>query len=138
MTNDEIMTKLEIRRTRLKPSDQLGSPRGAPLFLRLSSFVIRASFVIRHSGFVIRHSVFLGLVLSAILFPLHTHAHIGSPNVFYEGYAGPYPVRVTVRPPPVIPGRAEISVRVMSAAVKKVAALPVVWNAGRKGAPPPD
>src|SRR6266545_2541950 len=145
MTNDEIMTKLEIRRTRLKPSDQLGSPREAPLFLRLSSFVIRASFVIRHSGFVIRHSdfvirhsVFLGLVLSAILFPLRTHAHIGSPNVFYEGYAGPYPVRVTVRPPPVIPGRAEISVRVMSAAVKKVAALPVVWNAGRKGAPPPD
>jgi hypothetical protein len=26
-------------------------------------------------------------------------AHVGSPNVFYEGNAGPYPVRVVVRPP---------------------------------------
>jgi hypothetical protein len=47
-------------------------------------------------------------------------------------------VRVTIRPPTVIPGRAEISVRVESPAAKTIAALPVVWNAGRKGAPPPD
>lgn len=78
------------------------------------------------------------IVLALALCPLAAFAHIGSPNVFYQGYAGPYPVRVTVRPPPVIPGRAEISVRVESPAVRKVAALPVVWNAGRKGAPPPD
>ena len=38
--------------------------------------------------------------------------HIGSPNVFYEGQAGPWPVRITVRAPLVVPGTAEISVRV--------------------------
>ena len=80
--------------------------------------------------------VFIAFVATFV--QLATLAHVGSPNVFYEGYAGPYPVRVTVRPPPVIPGRAEISVRVEASAVKRITALPVVWNAGRKGAPPPD
>jgi hypothetical protein len=88
--------------------------------------------------FELRRRAFVVLGLAAFLVPLGAAAHIGSPNVFYEGYAGPYPVRVTVRPPPVIPGRAEISVRVQSSAVRRVAALPVVWNAGRQGAPPPD
>ena len=43
----------------------------------------------------------LGAVLLAALFLC---GHVGSPNVFYEGTAGPYPVRVLVRPPQVIPG----------------------------------
>ncbi|HEY6320366.1 MAG TPA: hypothetical protein VJA16_02275 [Thermoanaerobaculia bacterium] len=38
--------------------------------------------------------------------------HVGSPNVFFEGAAGPYPVHIVVRPPAVIPGVAEIAVRV--------------------------
>ena len=38
-------------------------------------------------------------------------AHIGSPDVFLEGPAGPYPLFVTVRPPVVIPGVAQIEVR---------------------------
>jgi hypothetical protein len=65
-------------------------------------------------------------------------AHIGSPNVFFEGQAGPYPVRVTVRPPGVIPGLAEISVRVAAGRPDRIAALPIHWNVGKKGAPPPD
>ena len=67
-----------------------------------------------------------------------TAAHVGSPNVFFEGKAGPYPVHVVIRPPEVIPGLAEISVRVEAAGVERVTALPIKWNAGRKGAPPPD
>ena len=66
------------------------------------------------------------------------HAHIGSPNVVFEGQAGPYPVRVVIRPPGVIPGLAEISVRVHGSGVQHVSALPIKWNAGRQGAPPPD
>lgn len=38
-------------------------------------------------------------------------AHVGSPDVFYEGDAGPYHLFVTVRMPQVIPGVAEIQVR---------------------------
>ena len=39
-------------------------------------------------------------------------AHVGSPDTFFTGTAGPYPVRVTVRLPGVIPGLAQIAVRV--------------------------
>jgi hypothetical protein len=77
---------------------------------------------------------FICLLLA--VFP--AEAHIGSPNVFFEGKAGPYPVRIVIRPAEVIPGLAEISVRVESGAVERVTALPIKWNAGRKGAPPPD
>lgn len=65
-------------------------------------------------------------------------AHVGSPNVFYEGSAGPYPVRVVVRPPGVIPGLAEISVRVPNGDVRRVTVQPVRWDLGTKGAPRPD
>lgn len=65
-------------------------------------------------------------------------AHVGSPNVFYEGNAGPYPVRVVVRPPGVIPGLAEISVRVPRGDVRRVTVQPVRWDLGTKGAPRPD
>src|SRR5262249_25642766 len=32
-----------------------------------------------------------------------TRAHVGSPNVFFDGQAGPNPVRVILRPPAVLP-----------------------------------
>jgi hypothetical protein len=76
--------------------------------------------------------------LTFLLLPWIARAHIGSPNVFYEGQAGPYRVRVVVRPPEVVPGLAEISVRVEGEGVRKVTALPVFWKSGRNGAPPPD
>src|SRR5438093_11793559 len=75
--------------------------------------------------------VLLGLTVSG-------EAHIGSPNVFFEGQAGPYPVRIVIRPPPVIPGLAEVAVRISTNGVRRVTALPMRWNTGRQGAPPPD
>jgi len=69
---------------------------------------------------------------------ISAQAHIGSPNVFFEGPAGPYQVRVMIRPPEVVPGRAQINVRTLNGAADKVGALPVRWDTGRKGAPPPD
>jgi hypothetical protein len=78
------------------------------------------------------------VVLVIALFPFATEAHVGSPNVFFQGQAGPYPVHVVIRPAEVIPGLAEISVRVEAGKVERVTALPIKWNAGRKGAPPPD
>ena len=70
--------------------------------------------------------------------------HVGSPNVYFEGDAGPYPVRVVVRPPVVIPGLAEITVRLRREgaatppAPRRVTVQPVIWTAGKDGAPPPD
>lgn len=64
--------------------------------------------------------------------------HVGSPDVFAAGKAGPYDVRVTVRPPSVIPGTAEVVVRVAQPDVKQVVAVPVFYRTGSKGAPKAD
>jgi hypothetical protein len=66
-------------------------------------------------------------------------AHVGSPNVFFDGAAGPYPLRVIVRPPAVVPGLAEITVRFQDGgAAEQVTVQPIQWQAGPKGAPPPE
>jgi len=84
--------------------------------------------------------VFRGLVCAFVLALTSSavFAHIGDQNVFFQGFAGPYPVRVVIRPPGVIPGLSEISVRVETGGVQRVTVLPMRWNTGRKGAPPPD
>jgi hypothetical protein len=68
-------------------------------------------------------------------------AHVGSPDTFFTGKAGPYDVRVSVRLPGVIPGRAQVAVRVVgakAAADHRVAVRAGQWNVGMKGAPPPE
>src|SRR5262245_51602779 len=80
---------------------------------------------------------FRGAFLLALL-PLSAFAHIGSLNVLYESQAPPVPVRVIIRPPGVVPGLADIDVRVLTNDVKRVTVLPVHWRAGVRGAPPPD
>ncbi len=71
----------------------------------------------------------------ALLGPPRADAHVGSPNVFFEGMAGPYPVRVIIRPPGVVPGLAEIAVR-LQAPVDAVSIRLFRWDVGEQGAPP--
>jgi hypothetical protein len=52
-------------------------------------------------------------------------AHIGSPDVFFEGSAGPYPLFVTIRPPTVIPGVAQIEIRSASPDLRKMLITPI-------------
>ena len=58
--------------------------------------------------------------------------------MLFDGTAGPYPVRVIVRPPEVVPGRAEVIVRVDAPDVERVVIRPVFWRAGVAGAPAGD
>jgi hypothetical protein len=69
---------------------------------------------------------------------LTAQAHIGSPDVFHDGTIGPYPARITIRMPDVVPGRAEISVRVESSDPVDVSFLPLYSSTAVKNAPPPD
>lgn len=82
----------------------------------------------------------LPAALVAALLVAGTTAHVGSPTAIFDGSAGPYPVRVIVRPPEVIPGTAEISVRILDdgASVRRVAVRPVFWRTGRAGSPAAD
>ena len=66
-------------------------------------------------------------------------AHVGSPDIFFDGNAGPYRLAVSIRPPQVIPGVAEIEVRSMSPGVREVHIVPVpLGGPGAKFAPTPD
>ncbi len=80
----------------------------------------------------------LSFLLLPLLFAISARAHVGSPNVIFEGNAGPHPVRVVIRPPQVVPGLAEISIRALAPGVERITVLPVHWRAGKGGSPPPD
>jgi len=74
-----------------------------------------------------------------IFFPSPAGAHVGSPDVFFEGNAGPYPMFVTVRLPLVIPGVAEIEIRTQSSDVQEVRIVPLrLTGAGSECPPTPD
>jgi hypothetical protein len=76
------------------------------------------------------------IVLAAAL---SLRAHVGSPDVYYEGDAGPYHLFVTVRVPQVIPGVAEIQIRCASNDVRAVQIVPMrLSGAGSNFPPTPD
>ena len=83
----------------------------------------------------------LGPRFALLLLAALSMAHVGSPDTFFGGKAGPYDVRVSVRLPGVIPGRAQVTVRVegvKTAGSHRVAVQAGQWNVGLKGAPPPE
>src|SRR5262245_38045125 len=77
------------------------------------------------------------LSIIALSLPLLARAHVGSPNVFFEGQAGPYPLRVLVRPPATLPGFVQVDVRPSTDGVTNVLVQAALWESGRETAPPP-
>jgi hypothetical protein len=71
------------------------------------------------------------------LIALVSSAHVGSPDVWYDGPAGPYSVRVLVKPPRVVPGLADVLVRVRGGA-SSVEVAPARSGTGSEGQPAPD
>ena len=59
-------------------------------------------------------------LLTAILAAFLCAAHVGSPDVWFTGRAGPYVVRVLVRMPRTIPGVAELIVEIPGEVVRSV------------------
>ncbi|HVT40650.1 MAG TPA: hypothetical protein VHE78_16525 [Gemmatimonadaceae bacterium] len=80
----------------------------------------------------------IAILSGAVSVVLVCSAHVGSPDTYFDGKAGPYPVRVIIQSPAVIPARAEIIVRTPAGGVRRVTATARVWNGGERGAPPPE
>lgn len=79
------------------------------------------------------------LLLFALLLPFAAQAHVGSPDIYVDGNAGPYQLFVTIRTPDVIPGVAELEVRAESPGISGLSAVPVPMSGiGAKFAPIPD
>jgi hypothetical protein len=66
------------------------------------------------------------------------YAHVGSPDVALEGAAGPYRLLVSVKPPDVIPGTAQVTVFLLNGGPVIVTAQPIYFYSGRTGAPSAD
>lgn len=78
------------------------------------------------------------LAALALLCPGRAQAHLGSPDVFFDGLAGPYPISVTIRVPGVVPGRAQIIVRVRTDDPATVAIAPIAAKTDVANTPPPE
>lgn len=66
-------------------------------------------------------------------------AHIGSPDVFLDGQAGPYRIFVTIRPPRAIPGVADVEILTTSDDVREIRIVPLpLTGPGAQFAPVPD
>jgi hypothetical protein len=87
-----------------------------------------------------KHPAITMKILAALLWAaaMPLGAHVGSPDVFFEGRAGPYLVLVTVRPPQVIPGVAEIEIRTPATDVSGIHIVPLRLMAAQQLAPVPD
>lgn len=85
--------------------------------------------------FTNRRAGIIGFALASLLL---LSAHIGSPDTWFAGTAGPYAVQIVVRAPAVIPGLADVIVKVTAGDVRTVTASPAGYNAGARGVPPPD
>ena len=78
--------------------------------------------------------------LAAVFFALAPcWAHVGSPDVYFQGAAGPYHLIVTVRTPAMIPGLADLEIRSTEPGVTSIRVVPLyIVGAGSKYPPPPD
>src|SRR5215472_15346268 len=71
-----------------------------------------------------------------LLLPLMATAHVNSPDVYFDGYAGPYHLLVTLQPPSVVPGVAQVQVRSVGNDIDQIKILPLrMIGPGAKNAP---
>lgn len=81
----------------------------------------------------------IAILLLAFIAGVPCLAHVGSPDVYFQGDAGPYHLIVVVRTPQMIPGVASIEIRSAAPGVREVKIVPLyIVGPGAKYPPPPD
>lgn len=81
-------------------------------------------------------SQILPLLAFIFFFSIPAHAHVGSPDVYEQGNAGPYKLFVVIRPPQVIPGVAEIEVRSETPGIDGIQITPIPLTGEASKLPP--
>jgi len=76
------------------------------------------------------------LVILCLVLCATADAHVGSPDVFFEGDAGPYRLFVTIRTPQVIPGIATIEIRSEAPDVTAITVVPMRLTGPGSDLPP--
>lgn len=80
---------------------------------------------------------YISLILFVLL-SIASDAHVGSAGVQMQAQAGAYKVLVSITPPDVIPGTAQVSVFIENGEARKVTVRPIYFYSGDKGAPSAD
>jgi hypothetical protein len=80
----------------------------------------------------------VAIAAAAALFTLGSvaEAHVGSPDAVQDGQAGPYHLLVTIRPPEVIPGIAQVEIRALDDDVARVSVVPLPLRGPGVSSPP--
>src|ERR1700689_732618 len=52
-------------------------------------------------------------------------AHVGNPDVYFQGAAGPYHLIITIRTPQMIPGTADVEILSATPGISKITAVPL-------------
>lgn len=87
-------------------------------------------------SFAAKAGILIALMMASVNI---AYAHVGSPDVYAEGEAGPYKLSVVVRPPVVIPGVADIEVRALTPGIDRITVAPVpLTGEAAKHPPVPD
>ena len=87
---------------------------------------------------LVKYKKIIFLLGVSLCLVLQLCAHVGSSGVLYQGQAGRYRVLVSLMPPDVIPGTANVTVYVEEGNAKKVMARPIYFRTGDEGAPSAD
>lgn len=75
------------------------------------------------AAWLIRRCAAAFAILLSLALPIT--AHIGSPDVYFQGAAGPYHLIVTVRTPQMIPGIADVEILSATPGISKVTVVPI-------------
>lgn len=71
--------------------------------------------------FLRRHAVLFSIIA---LLGAPAWAHVGSPDVYFQGAAGPYHLIITVRTPQMIPGIADVEILSATPGISKITVVP--------------
>ncbi|MFZ0590659.1 MAG: hypothetical protein WAM39_09265 [Bryobacteraceae bacterium] len=77
-------------------------------------------------------------LLACLAFTLPALAHVGSPDIYYEGNAGPYHLNVTIQMPQTVPGIATVFIRSTTAGISQMRLAPMALLESTKLSPTPD
>ena len=86
-----------------------------------------------------RRAVAIAAMTALLALAPAVEAHVGSPDAVQDGQAGPYHLLVTIRPPEVIPGVAQVEIRAVDDKVddiRRISVVPVPLRGPGANSPP--
>src|ERR1700691_3104729 len=65
------------------------------------------------------------VLIGVLLLIAPAWAHVGNPDVYFQGAAGPYHLIITIRTPQMIPGTADVEILSATPGISKITVVPL-------------